>query len=61
MPAVPKDVFLDGLNALIDVDRAWVSDDVENSLYIRPFLFSSSEFIAARPSEDFTFCILLPD
>ncbi len=58
MPSIPKEIFIDGLNELIDVDREWVSDDIENSLYIRPFLFSSSEFIAARPSEDFTFCIL---
>ena len=26
--------------------------------YISPFLFASSEFIAARQSDDYTFCIL---
>jgi branched-chain amino acid aminotransferase len=58
MPAVPREVFMDGLSALIELDKNWVPDDPENSLYIRPFLYSSSEFIAARPSEEYTFCIL---
>jgi len=58
MPNVPKEIFIDGLNELISLDRKWVPEEEENSLYIRPFLFSSSEYIAARPSENFTFCIL---
>ena len=58
MPAVPKEIFIDGLKQLISLDKNWVPEHEENSLYIRPFLFSSSEFIAARPSENFTFCIL---
>ena len=58
MPEVPEEVFMDGLMELIRIDRAWVPREKENSLYIRPFIYSSSEFIAARPSEDFTFCIL---
>ncbi|TNE26955.1 MAG: branched-chain amino acid aminotransferase [Bacteroidetes bacterium] len=58
MPEVPREVFLDGLNKLIELDAAWVPQDEVKSLYIRPFLFSSSEFIAARPSERYTFAII---
>ncbi len=58
MPEVPESVFLDGLNELIKLDSEWVPQDEIKSLYIRPFLFSSSEFIAARPSERFTFAII---
>lgn len=58
MPAVPQEVFMEGLMELISIDKQWVPQEEENSLYIRPFLFSSSNYIAAKPSEDFTFCIL---
>lgn len=58
MPEVPESVFMDGLKALIEIDRDWVPKGEGMSLYIRPFLFSSSEFIAARPSEEYTFAII---
>lgn len=58
MPQVPKEVFIGGLMKLIELDSAWVPQDEVKSLYIRPFLFSSSEFIAARPSERYTFAII---
>jgi branched-chain amino acid aminotransferase len=58
MPSVPKEIFIDGLTKLIELDQKWVPNDPEMSLYIRPFLFSSSEFIAARPSEEYTFAII---
>jgi len=58
MPQIPEDLFMNGLKELLRIDEEWVPKNTEDSLYIRPFLFSSSEFIAARPSEDYTFVIL---
>lgn len=58
MPQVPHEVFIDGLIKLISLDKDWIPQDEDKSLYIRPFLFGSSEFIAARPSERFTFAII---
>jgi branched-chain amino acid aminotransferase len=58
MPQIPKEIFMDGLTELIRLDADWVPRTADHSLYIRPFLFSSSEFIAARPSENYTFVIL---
>ena len=58
MPQIPEDLFMHGLKELLRIDEEWVPKNTEDSLYIRPFLFSSSEFIAARPSEDYTFVIL---
>ncbi len=59
MPAVPEDVFMESLSTLIDLDRAWIPDTKGASLYIRPFLFSADEYIGIKPSEDFTFMIIL--
>jgi len=58
IPEVPKDIFMDGLTELIRVDAKWVPRGENQSLYLRPFLFSSSEFVAAKPSEEYTFAIV---
>lgn len=58
MPTYPEDWFVEGLKALVDLDRAWVPKENGHSLYLRPFMFGSSEFVAARPSEEFIFCII---
>jgi branched-chain amino acid aminotransferase len=59
MPAVPEELFMDGLSTLLDVDRKWIPTSEGSSLYIRPFLFSADEYIGIRPSQDFTFMIIL--
>lgn len=58
MPEVPQEIFMEGLKSLIELDQEWVPRTPDHSLYIRPFLFGSSEFIAARPSEEYTFAII---
>lgn len=58
MPQIPEEIFMSGLTKLLQIDADWVPSAPDHSLYIRPFLFASSEFIAARQSDDYTFCIL---
>lgn len=58
MPEFPVEWFMDGIKALVDLDREWVPKEEDHSLYLRPFMFGSSEFVAARPSEKYTFCII---
>ena len=59
MPIVPEDLFMESLTTLIDLERKWIPSADGASLYIRPFLFSSDEYIGIRPSQDFTFMIIL--
>ncbi len=59
MPPVPEELFMEGLSTLISLDQNWVPKDEGSSLYIRPFLFSADEYIGIRPSENFTFMIIL--
>ena len=58
MPQIPEEIFMGGLKKLLEIDADWVPNEEDHSLYIRPFLFASSEFIAARQSDDYTFCII---
>lgn len=58
IPPLPEELFLAALDALADVDRAWVPTDGEASLYLRPTIFGSEATIAVRPSERYTFVLL---
>jgi branched-chain amino acid aminotransferase len=49
---------MEGLTQLIDLDRNWVPGAPNTSLYIRPFVFSTDEYIGIRPAESFRFMII---
>ena len=57
MPEVPKEIFLDGLRALLKLDQAWVPAKEGCSLYIRPFMFATDEYVGVTPSETYKFII----
>ncbi|HEY0059150.1 MAG TPA: branched-chain amino acid aminotransferase, partial [Flavisolibacter sp.] len=59
MPAVPEEIFLEGMKQLVALDSSWIPSNEDHSLYIRPFMFSSDELIGVRPSESYKFLILL--
>lgn len=59
MPQVPEEIFLDGMRQLIELDKSWIPNKPDHSLYIRPFMFSSDELIGVRPSEKYKFMIIL--
>ncbi len=59
MPEVPEEIFIEGMRQLIDMDKDWVPDFPDHALYIRPFLFASDPAIGVRPSERYTFMIIL--
>ncbi|TVR40555.1 MAG: branched-chain amino acid aminotransferase [Cryomorphaceae bacterium] len=57
MPAIPEGVFRDALVELMKLDAGWVPQSETGSLYIRPFLFATDEFIGVKPGESFRFMI----
>ncbi|WP_462252828.1 branched-chain amino acid aminotransferase [Ekhidna sp.] len=58
MPAVPEELFMEAIQALISVDRNWVPNSPGTSLYIRPFQFADDPFIGVRPSETYKFMVI---
>ena len=58
IPQISKDIFIDGLIQLLKIDQQWCKYGDGFSLYIRPFIFASSECIKASSSEEFTFIII---
>lgn len=59
MPLVPEDIFMEGMKQLVALDRAWIPQKDDHSLYIRPFMFSSDEVIGVRPSDNYKFLTIL--
>lgn len=58
MPEVPESLFVDGIRQLIDLDREWVPEGKDCSLYIRPFMVATDEFIGVKPAQEFCFMII---
>lgn len=59
MPALPEEIFLEGMRQLIALDKNWIPAKKDHSLYIRPFMFSTDAMLGVRPSETYKFIIIL--
>jgi len=59
MPAVPEDIFMEGMRQLIALDQDWIPAKDEYSLYIRPFMFATDAALGVKPSDTYKFMILL--
>ena len=58
MPEVSEEMFLEGLKALVDIDRDWIPHGEGMSLYIRPLIFATEEALKARIANKYMFAIV---
>jgi len=58
MPEIPEEIFIEGMRQLVALDCKWVPTTDRTSLYIRPFMIATDEFIGVRPSEKYMFSII---
>jgi len=58
MATLPEEVFMEGIKALITVDRSWVPDQENYSLYLRPVMFATDTALGVKASESYKFVIL---
>ena len=59
IPEINYDLFLDSISELIKLDKAWIPRQHGYSLYIRPFIFATDNYIGVRVSETYRFTIIL--
>lgn len=59
IPQLPVDETLSHLKALVDLERAWVPDQIGTSLYIRPFIIATDASLGVHASHSYLFCIIL--
>lgn len=55
MPELPLDLFMEALNQLIDLDKEWIPSSEGSSLYIRPFMFATDDFLGVKSSDNYSF------
>ena len=58
LPELNVNDFLTGIDRLVEVDRDWVPRQAEQSLYLRPFMFAHSAFLAVKPSIEVTYAVI---
>ena len=58
LPDLSVDDFIGAIEALIEVDHAWVPGVEESSLYLRPFMFASEAFLGVRPAKTVDFLVI---
>ena len=58
MPAIPEDTFVEAADLLIRTDWEWVPTEIENTLYVRPFMIATEVGLGVRPATDYRFMVL---
>lgn len=58
MPVLPEELFIRALEELVRIDRAWIPEGEDTSLYLRPFMFAAEAFLGVRPSREYIFCVI---
>lgn len=59
MPSIPEDDYVQAVKAIVKVDEDWIPNDPGTSLYIRPFIIATDDFLGVRPSATYQFIIIL--
>jgi branched-chain amino acid aminotransferase len=58
MPEIPNEIFMAGLEKLMEIDKDWIPNRPGSSLYIRPFMMAWDTFLGVRPSQSYRFMII---
>ncbi len=59
IPEVPEEDFVQAVSEIVRVDADWVPKAEGTSLYIRPFIIATDEFLGVAPSKHYLFIIIL--
>ena len=59
IPQIPVEDFVQAVAAIVDVDRDWIPTEPGTSLYVRPFIIATDEFLGVAPSKTYLFMVIL--
>ena len=59
IPELPEELFVEACKAVVKVDEDWIPTAPGTSLYIRPFIIATDEFLGVAPSKTYLFIIIL--
>ena len=58
MPALPHELFLGAIKALLEVDGSWYPAVEGGALYLRPFMIATEAFLGVRPARQYKFIVI---
>jgi branched-chain amino acid aminotransferase len=58
LPELPVEYFIQSLRELIAVDGEWVPSGLDQSLYLRPFMFAKEAFLGVRPAHKVAYYLI---
>lgn len=59
MPEVPEDLFLEGIEKLVSLEKEWIPSAPGTSLYIRPTMMAVEPVLGVKPSDHYYFYVIL--
>ena len=59
IPRIPAEDFVQAVKAVVKVDEDWIPTDPGTSLYVRPVVIATDEFLGVAPSKTYRFMIIL--
>ena len=59
IPRIPEEDFVQAIKAVVKVDQDWIPSDPGTSLYVRPFIIATDEFLGVAPSKTYLFIVIL--
>lgn len=59
MPEVPEELFLEGIEELLRLEKDWIPSSEGTSMYIRPTMIAVEPVLGVKPSEHFYFYVIL--
>jgi branched-chain amino acid aminotransferase len=57
MAVVPREIFTEGLKALVALDEKWIPRQPDCALYLRPFVIATEQSFGVKPSSEYRFII----
>jgi len=58
LPEMPVELFMETVEALVQLDGGWVPSKVGESLYIRPFMIATEVGLGVRPTNKATYLLI---
>lgn len=59
IPKIDEEFVLSALKDLIKIEKKWVPEFENSSLYIRPFIIATTPFLGVKPADHYKFIIIL--
>jgi len=58
LPELPEELFIEGIELLLQQDHAWVPSAPEQSYYLRPFMFATDVGLGVHAGADVTYLLI---